>query len=66
MTERFTVRFEADELDRIKKVARQLRITDEHGVRTATASDFIRQAAVDYAARVETEPLFSDPIGGAS
>lgn len=63
MTERFTVRFEPGELQRIKRVARQLRITDEHGPRTATASDFIRMAAVEYATRVATEPLFSDPIG---
>ena len=60
MTERITVRFEPDELQNIKRVARQL--FDADG-RQLTPSDIVRMATVEYAKRVGTEPLFSDPIG---
>lgn len=61
MTERITVRFEPDELQNIKRVARQL--FDAEG-RQLTLSDVVRVATVEYVNRVATEPLFSDAIGG--
>ena len=60
MTDRITVRFDADELRNIKRVARQLFDTDG---RQLTPSDVVRLATNEYAQRVGTEPLFSDPIG---